>query len=252
MSMYIYASLPRSYGAFNQIRKDNYPFNRLFPKYLKTLVKLGRNNEMDIFSLLGYVENELFEEDKLPDLPASKETLNFRFAIEDEFIEEYYREQDLTNKMITQMIIRSTIRLSEVYGTSLSRLGALITSIDDEEDRNQSLPNIKERVRIKETQKPTTTKNTNHAPVEEPIPEQVEEELDEEEGFDGEDASRSELLKKIDELTKKSSELVARAERRDAIELEELTALDDSDEPDDSIDSEDKVVETNPYLKDFL
>ena len=59
MAMYIYANLPKTYGGFYQIQQDNYPFNRIFHKYIQQIVQIGIERELDIFSLIGYVEHGL-------------------------------------------------------------------------------------------------------------------------------------------------------------------------------------------------
>lgn len=230
MAMYIYANLPKSYGSFYQIQQDNYPFNRIFHKYIRVLVDIGIEKELDIFSLIGYVEHGLSGDERLPDTPDGDRGINFRFSIEDEIVEDYYKEQDLSNKMITQMIVRMTIRLADEYGTSLSRIATMINQIEDQTIRQpQAKPAKRAKPSIRISNQPVKT--VAEEGTEEGNDDLIEE-IDEEEADDiieeqKTSAESERLRKKLEELQKKQ---------------EELTAEEDDDQ----------VVTTNPHLADFF
>lgn len=239
MAMYIYASLPKSFGSFYQIQQDNYPFNRIFHKYIQRLVTIGVEKDLDIFSLIGYVEHGLSGDDRLPDTPTGDQTINFRFSIEDEMVENYYRDQDLSNKMVTQMIIRMTIRLAGKYGTSLSRLSTMIDQIDQQSittiGTNQKPEEInKPAIRIKnqEADKPKTKPPKKKDNIK--IKPKKKKEVTKLETDPTVESER--LRKKLKELQQKQAE------------LEEETLTDEADDN----ESEEKVVTTNPHLADFF
>ena len=127
--MYVTANLPPLYGEFNRIRRDNYPFRKAFERYLEAIASLGLSWEMDADLLVGAIEDALMGVGRLPDIPEGTEPVKFRFAIENGMVEEYFGGSELPNKTIVMLVIRMTLRLSERFGTSLSRLTRLISDI---------------------------------------------------------------------------------------------------------------------------
>lgn len=231
MAMYIYANLPESYGSFYQIQQDNYPFNRIFHKYIQQLVHIGIEKDLDIFSLIGYVEHGLSGEGRLPDPPEGDRSINFRFSIEDEQVEDYYKKQDLSNKMITQMIVRMTIRLADEYGTSLSRIATMIAGIDGQEQTpapptETNTHKIRPAIRITEQQKTKEKPNPSRMPTKKAKKKGV----DKEEALEAERQASAEserLKRKLEELQQKQEKMKVEEE-------------------------EDQVVKTNPHLADFF
>lgn len=219
--MYITASLPAMYGRFNQIRKDNYPFRTLFTNYLEAFSALGLNLQMDADMLVGVVEDALLGDDRLPDIPEGDELVKFRFTIENDTIQEYFNGSELANKTIIMLVVRMTLRLSERFGTSLSRLTRLVGGIG----REMGVDNPVETVdKPKETapvvKKPKVLPNVRIAkPKPEPLPavEEIPEDI----------PGEKSMLDRLEALTKKGDEL-----------------LQDDTAP--------MTVETNPLLSDFF
>lgn len=141
--MYIIAKLPALYGRFHQLQEENYPFRRAFETYLETISRLGLTLSEGPERLIGMIENSLFEGDRLPDIPEGDQPIQFRFSIDNPVIEEYFGQSDLTNKMIVTLIIRMTLRLSEKYGNSLSRLTLLIEELMPEEEQAEERPKVR-------------------------------------------------------------------------------------------------------------
>lgn len=142
--MYISIKLPPAFGSFNRIRKENYPFNNLFTSYLAAVAELGLNLGMDVEELVGYIEDRVFDGQRLPDVPdvpERAEPVNIRYKINipedaDEshpgnIVRQYIEGSSLTNRMAVMYIARMTLRMSAAYGTSLFRLTRLIMDLND-------------------------------------------------------------------------------------------------------------------------
>lgn len=179
--MYIIAKLPALYGRFHQLQEENYPFRRAFETYLETISRLGLTLSEGPERLIGMIENSLFEGDRLPDIPEGDQPIQFRFSIDNPVIEEYFGQSDLTNKMIVTLIIRMTLRLSEKYGNSLSRLTLLIEELMPEEEQAEERP----KVRIAKP-KQTEVPKVEHKPIQ----------------------SESDVLERLSALTKKGDQLL--------------------------------------------
>lgn len=244
MAIYIYASLPKSYGSFQQIQEDNYPFNRIFHNYIRRIVTIGVNNDLDIFSLIGYIEHGLSGDERLPDTPEGDKAVRFRFSIEDEMIENYYREQELSNKVITQMIVRMTIRLAGKYGTSLTRLATMIDQIDEPlvNYDSKTSPRATEEKAPEET--PAKTKKQKRMKKQRPsirITEKEEAVVEKEEAV----AEKAEAVAETEKLKAKLEEL---QRKQDQLTNDE----DEADDNDDNEGDEGNVVLTNPHLSEFF
>lgn len=142
--MYISIKLPPAFGSFNRIRKENYPFNNLFTSYLAAVAELGLSLGMDVEELVGYIEDRVFDGQRLPDvpdMPEGAEPVNIRYKVNvpedaDEthpgnIVRQYIEGSSLTNRMAVMYIARMTLRMSAAYGTSLFRLTRLITDLND-------------------------------------------------------------------------------------------------------------------------
>lgn len=166
--MYISADLPKMYGAFSKIRDDNYPFNRHFTRYLEAIVTIGLNTGQPIEDLVGFIEDALMGDDRLPDIPKGNKAITFRYAVKNESILTYYKMQTLTNRDVTLMIIQMTLRLSAKFGASLPRLVTKIEQIQWDE------PEVIEPAPIKVKVRPTA-KAVKEVVTPEVIPEPVQE-----------------------------------------------------------------------------
>ena len=149
--MYISVKLPAAFGSFNQLRKENYPFNNLFTSYLAAVSRLGLSLQMDVEELVGYIEDRVFEGQRLPDVPEGMEPVNFRYKTEDPDVMTYIGGSSQTNRMAVMYIARMTLRLSAAYGTSLFRLTRLINDLNGTAEPERSPKKIKERVTEKVT-----------------------------------------------------------------------------------------------------
>ena len=179
--MYIIAKLPALYGRFHQLQEENYPFRRAFETYLETISLLGLTLSEGPERLIGMIENSLFEGDRLPDIPEGDQPIQFRFSIDNPVIEEYFGQSDLTNKMIVTLIIRMTLRLSEKYGNSLSRLTLLIEELMPEEEQAEERP----KIRIAKPRQ-TEVPKVEHKPIQ----------------------SESDVLERLSALTRKGDQLL--------------------------------------------
>ncbi len=170
--MYISIKLPPAFGSFNQLRKENYPFNNLFTSYLAAVSQLGLNLGMDVEELVGYIEDRIFDGQRLPDVPEGAEPVNIRYKInipenaEESHpgivVQRYIEGSSLTNRMAVMYIARMTLRLSAAYGTSLFRLTRLITDLQNE--------NVGVRGTVKREQKKPEQKQISSFVQEEPAP----------------------------------------------------------------------------------
>lgn len=191
--MYIIAKLPALYGRFHQLQEENYPFRRAFETYLETISRLGLTLSEGPERLIGIIENSLFEGDRLPDIPEGDQPIQFRFSIDNPVIEEYFGQSDLTNKMIVTLIIRMTLRLSEKYGNSLSRLTLLIEELMPEEEQAEERP----KVRIAKPRQ-TEVPKVEHKPIQ----------------------SESDVLERLSALTRKGDQLLEEPEKEPEEEAE--------------------------------
>lgn len=250
--MYIIAELHPMYGAFKQIQKDNYPFIHTFTSYLLSISQLGMERQLPVDALVGFIEDSLIE-GRLPDIPNGDSPIKFKFSIDQPLIQEYfdstfgYREKPWSHKRSLLLIIRMTLRLSEVYGTSLARLTTRIQRLLQEPAPvlTASVSTTRPRRKKQQTSEdqvlpPTTSAKpasgnrvklspdllpSNESPAEPVVskpaqdvaPKEVEEST----------ASSSTVLKRLERLTEEGEKLLQREE--------ELP-----------------VVETNPALSDFF
>lgn len=191
--MYIIAKLPALYGRFHQLQEENYPFRRAFETYLETISRLGLTLSEGPERLIGMIENSLFEGDRLPDIPEGDQPIQFRFSIDNPVIEEYFGQSDLTNKMIVTLIIRMTLRLSEKYGNSLSRLTLLIEELMPEEEQAEERP----KIRIAKPRQ-TEVPKVEHKPIQ----------------------SESDVLERLSALTRKGDQLLEEPEKEPEEEAE--------------------------------
>ena len=191
--MYIIAKLPALYGRFHQLQEENYPFRRAFETYLETISRLGLTLSEGPERLIGMIENSLFEGDRLPDIPEGDQPIQFRFSIDNPVIEEYFGQSDLTNKMIVTLIIRMTLRLSEKYGNSLSRLTLLIEELMPEEEQAEERP----KIRIAKPRQ-TEVPKVEHKPIQ----------------------SESDVLERLSALTRKGDQLLEEPEEEPEEEAE--------------------------------
>lgn len=247
--MYISVKLPSEFGYFNRLRKENYPFNKLFTAYLAAVSRLGIDLSMDVDELVGYIEDRIFEGTRLPDVPDGNEPVNFRYKTDDPDVMKYIGESSLTNRMAVMYIVRMTLRISAAYGTSLFRLMNLINTLRPSAE-TPKLPKkpvkVKEQVRQKSEPVPkqeevavtgTVTKSadepaipmprvSNKAPIQEP-------------------ASLP-----ISETKPSSVKASAEAAKAAVSQLAELTAQVDAVTDENAGDM--PIVETNPLLNEFL
>lgn len=240
--MYLSANLPEMYGVFNKIRKDNYPFNRNFEEYLETIALLGMQQGLTATQLIGFIEESLLGDERLPDIPigetpALKQKVTFRFRIKNEKIETYYSQQragDLTNRMVTLLIIRMTLRLSERFGTSLQRLRLKIENIEVDnvlhKDTSVTIPmESEQRVDNYVDNRDNLIKNTDN---DKPIVDNTVDNVDK-----SETTQPVSVLERLEKITQKGDEALG------------TTAKDEEKNED---EDEDVVVATNPFLEDFI
>lgn len=166
MDMYISIKLPPAFGAFNQIRKENYPFSSLFTTYLATVSRLGLALGADIDELVGYIEDRVFDGERLPDIPEGDEPVAMRYRTEDPDVVKYISQSRFTNRMAVMCIARMTLRLSAAYGTSLFRLTKLIADLDPAAEKRPE-PKKEPKREPKKEPKPRAAERPREQPVEE-------------------------------------------------------------------------------------
>lgn len=127
--MYINIKLPPAFGSFNRLRRENYPFNGIFTSYLAAVSRLGLAMGMDVDRLVGYIEDRVFEGQRLPDVPDGDGAVSLRYKTDDPDVTAYIGGSTLTNRAAVMYIARMTLRLSAAYGTSLLRLTKVIEDL---------------------------------------------------------------------------------------------------------------------------
>lgn len=217
--MYITAALPETYGSFQKIRDDNYPFNRNFTDYIETIVLLGQQKGLNITQLIGYIEDLLMGDERLPDIPTGEGVVKFRYSIDNDVIESYYRKQDITNRDVTLLIIQMTLRLSVRFGTSLQRLRLQIGRLSEVD---VDAPTIQAEPRPVVQTTPTIKPLVEQPKPVEPVVEQPAQTKEDTE-------SVPDVLGRLAKLTERSAQLAA-----------------------DVVETEDVTVETNPALGSFI
>ncbi len=249
--MYIIIKLPPAFGSFNRLREENYPFNKLFTAYLAAVSRLGMALSMDVEELVGYIEDRVFDGERLPDIPDGDEPVNMRYKTSDPDITAYIGESSLTNRMAVMYIARMTLRLSAAYGTSLFRLTRVINDLAAEKEGHSIKP--KKQAQEQKTQAPAKPKPKSAPKKEEPAAEDIPEEKEEKkeeaplptfhvtrkssvQEDSGKASGQTEPPKVSDSVTKAKAA------------LSELTGLTAQAAAQDSED----VIEANPYLKNFF
>lgn len=243
--MYISIKLPPAFGSFNRLRQENYPFNNLFTAYLAEVSRLGLSLGMDVEELVGYIEDRIFEGQRLPDIPEGNEPVNMRYSTDDPDVVAYIGGSELTNRMAVLYITRMTLRLSATYGNSLFRLTRLITDLGNEAGTTQA-KTPKEKPAVKETVRPKPVPPVKKEPV--PIKQPAKEEKPAEEVPMPRVSSKAvvrepEAQEPAMEEQKPSVLESAEAAKAALNELAELTAAAQSEEG--------EVIETNPLLGTF-
>lgn len=239
--MYISIKLPPAFGSFNRLRQENYPFNSLFTAYLAEVSRLGLSLGLDIEELVGYIEDRLFEGERLPDIPEGDEPVNMRYKTDDEDVVAYIGGSKLTNRMAVLYITRMTLRLSAAHGNSLFRLTKLISDLNTADAAPARVPKEKPAAKPKET-----------APVKKnPVPVKKEEKQEETPvpmPRVSSKAAVSESVTAKQPAGEQKSSVLESAEAAKAA-LSELTELTAAAQPADTAEGE--VIETNPLLGAF-
>lgn len=239
--MYISIKLPPAFGSFNRLRQENYPFNSLFTAYLAEVSRLGLSLGLDIEELVGYIEDRLFEGERLPDIPEGDEPVNMRYKTDDEDVVAYIGGSKLTNRMAVLYITRMTLRLSAAHGNSLFRLTKLISDLNTADAAPARMPKEKPAAKPKET-----------APVKKnPVPVKHEERQEETPvpmPRVSSKAAVSEPVTAKQPAGEQKSSVLESAEAAKAA-LSELTELTAAAQPADTAEGE--VIETNPLLGAF-
>lgn len=262
--MDISASLPERYGVFETIRQDNYPFNHTFTEYIELIARIGLHHNLSIVNTIGFIEDGIMQDDRLPDIPEGDEPVQFRIKVYNDTIQEFYEAQDMPNRQITFLIIVMTLRLSERYGTSLYRIYAKIEEIGaltGRRKRRRHTEDAEEQPLIKtKKRQPAETKPKPEPKQEEPEPAgEPEQEKPQEDVADQMEqlASRAEKLmqkkKAMDEQQTKQEQ----PEEESAEEVEEQENQEEvetsSEEQESQEEADDEpVVTTNPALADFF
>ena len=239
--MYISIKLPPAFGSFNRLRQENYPFNSLFTAYLAEVSRLGLSLGLDIEELVGYIEDRLFEGERLPDIPEGDEPVNMRYKTDDEDVVAYIGGSKLTNRMAVLYITRMTLRLSAAHGNSLFRLTKLISDLNTADAAPARMPKEKPAAKPKET-----------APVKKnPVPVKQEERQEETPvpmPRVSSKAAVSEPVTAKQPAGEQKSSVLESAEAAKAA-LSELTELTAAAQPADTAEGE--VIKTNPLLGAF-
>lgn len=236
--MYISIKLPPEFGSFNRIRKENYPFNNLFTAYLAAISRLGLSHHMDVEELVGYIEDRVFDGQRLPDVPTGNEPVNLRYKTEDPDVVKYIGGSSLTNRMAVMYIARMTLRLSAAYGTSLFRLMRLINDLQDEgqktvKDRHEEQPI---------TEQPVPKPKTRYEEKRDDVPVKMP-------GIRISGKAAEQQPVQIQEPQTSSVSESAEAAKAALSELASLTAQADMSK--DEGGNESDVVQTNPFLEQF-
>lgn len=239
--MYISIKLPPAFGSFNRLRQENYPFNSLFTAYLAEVSRLGLSLGLDIEELVGYIEDRLFEGERLPDIPEGDEPVNMRYKTDDEDVVAYIGGSKLTNRMAVLYITRMTLRLSAAHGNSLFRLTKLISDLNTADAAPARMPKEKPAAKPKET----APMKKNPVPVKQ---EEKQEETPAPMPRVSSKAAVSEPVTTKQPAGEQKSSVLESAEAAKAA-LSELTELTAAAQPADTAEGE--VIETNPLLGAF-
>lgn len=242
--MYISIKLPPAFGSFNKLRKENYPFNSLFTAYLAAVSRLGIALSVDVDELVGYIEDRVFDGQRLPDVPEGNEPVNIRYKTDDLDVVRYIGGSSLTNRMAVMYIARMTLRLSAAYGTSLFRLTRLINDLDPSAEavkapKKPREPAKKETDKAKEQPVSESRKAGQEPKTEEPSPmpmPRVTSKVP---------VQEQQPVISMQEQRPSSVQASADAAKAALSELAELTAQADNGDAS-------QIVKTNPYLNDFM
>lgn len=245
--MYISANLPERYGVFNRIRKDNFPFNQTFSQYIELIAKIGIHHNLNIVEVIGFIEDGIMGDERLPDIPEGDEPVKFRFKTDSDVTQQYYQSQNMTNRQITMLIIMMTLRLSEKYGTSLYRIYSKIEAVSELPGQKQMVRKNKPEAKAPANEKPVTQKpkltikkKKRVAPKSTTVvdePDKVEPDKVEPDKVEPNIAEEIEQAPKADDIVSRLTKLTKQGEK----------LLDTKDD-----DGEDVVVKTNPALGDFF
>ncbi len=231
--MYISIKLPPAFGSFNRLRKENYPFNNLFTSYLAAVSRLGLSLGIDVGELVGYIEDRVFDGQRVPDVPEGNEPVNIRYKTDDPDVIKYIGGTALTNRMAVMYIARMTLRLSAAYGTSLFRLTKLINDIGCPSAQAKPPKKTKETDKAEQVQetetvsKPERPKKTEPEETSAPMPH-----------------IKRRLITQTEEPAENPSQTASVSASVEAAKAA-LNELDD-------LAAQAETVTTNPYLNQFM
>lgn len=236
--MYISVKLPPAFGYFNRIRRENYPFNGLFTAYLAAVSRLGLSLGIDVEELVGYIEDRVFDGQRLPDVPdeEGEGPVSFRYKTDDPDVTAYIGQAECTNRAAVMYIARMTLRLSAAYGTSLFRLTRLIADLG-----SAKVPDRRERAKIEPEKKPVSKPVPKPVQEKQAEPEQKKEPEKEAVPMPRVTSRAPEQPAPMQESPQTPAMRSAQAAKAALAELTELTDQ-----------AEGEVVQTNPLLSNFL
>lgn len=129
--MYIRIKLPVQYHNLESLKKDNFPYRSIFREFMKSVIKLGKRENLSGFTVFGRIEHELAADNPL-DLTTTGDSVSLDYREDDESIIQFYKDSPLTQKQQTLMFVRLLLRLQGVVGNSVPEMIYLIDNIQDE------------------------------------------------------------------------------------------------------------------------
>lgn len=127
--MHLTANLPADFGGLEAIKRDNFPFNQLFPEFIVSVALLRRSTGYSVTDVIGYIEDELVYIGQAPVKSPVRKPVSFRIKTSDSDIIDFYAHADGLKKHTTIRLVKLLLNLSEIYGTSMPHMIYMINKL---------------------------------------------------------------------------------------------------------------------------
>lgn len=127
--MLIRICLPAGYERLQDIKKDNYPYRKLFQAYMRAIARLAKRENLTLFSVFGRVEHALAKDTPLELSMTGGAPATLNYKEDDPEVIAFYKDSPLNQTKTTLMFVRTLMRLTAKYGNSIPELVYLIDTL---------------------------------------------------------------------------------------------------------------------------
>lgn len=145
--MHIRLTMPPAYKNIETIKRENYPFRRMYAAFVGAVNELSEKTNMSGFATIGLIETQLLSGVPHPiyeDEEGVKPSIDM--SISDNEMEAFYDKVPTSNKQTTLMLVRLMLRLQTEYGSSIPAMIYRIQTIEVIESESSAAEVYDERL----------------------------------------------------------------------------------------------------------